>query len=269
MSQFGNGEATTLQDPVRKPRRTSDTETPTVQVQKASSTDISLPISDTFPASLCEGSQFTKVSASGKTRVRFFRLDIDQKRIFWDSRSKSKTGIIDFEAMREIRFGPEAAAAFRFQDEYANPDRFLSIIYVEQGAFKQVNLVAPNTTVCSDWATSLQSILAEAEACRRYGSVSVGGYKHLEERHLLWLKQKWRSVFKGANPKLTCAEAHALCKRLNIYLKKDAFRQKFQVRYRALDSTLRCHRIDSNIYIYTSWLILTVKGVLILRDSPV
>ncbi|KAK9765184.1 hypothetical protein K7432_006697, partial [Basidiobolus ranarum] len=95
------------------------------------------------PDSLIKGTKMLKLSPA-KRHERTFWLDPAQNRLLWDSKKRSKSAVVNMEWIKEIRVGPEAKI-FRKQFNLSSrdQDRWFSVVYVEGGKYKNLNLVSP------------------------------------------------------------------------------------------------------------------------------
>ncbi|KAH9474534.1 1-phosphatidylinositol 4,5-bisphosphate phosphodiesterase 1 [Psilocybe cubensis] len=158
------------------------------------------------PQLLQLGTPMTKVSL--KRHQKFvFRLDADLGQIVWESK---KHKIIPIENIKEIRSGDDARyyrQQFHLSQEYE--DRWLTIIYLLDGNYKTLHLIAATKDVFQLWNRTLRDLHAiRLELMRGLGNV--------EMRQALWEKHYWKGADEEQDQKLTFDEVEKLCRRLNI-----------------------------------------------------
>ncbi|KAJ7594064.1 PLC-like phosphodiesterase [Mycena floridula] len=166
-----------------------------------------VPESMTVPELLQIGTPLTKVSSTSKHKKLVFRIDPDQGQISWDSKSHK---IIPIEAIKELRCGADARydrEQFQLSPEYE--DRWITIIYILDGEYKALHLIAPTKDVYNMWQITLHKLYAIRQEL-------MAGLGNLEMRQTLWEKHYWKSSDEERDQKLEFSEVEKLCKRLNI-----------------------------------------------------
>ncbi|KAG6827962.1 hypothetical protein H0H92_009820 [Tricholoma furcatifolium] len=158
------------------------------------------------PKLLQEGIPMTKVS-SKKQRRSVFRLDPDIGQIIWEGKRQR---IIPIENIKELRSGPDARyyrEQFQLAAEYE--DRWLTIVYILDGAYKTLHLIAASRDDFRMWDTTLRRLYAIRQKL-------MSGLGNLEMRQAIWEKHYWKGADEEHVQKLVFDEVAKLCRRLNI-----------------------------------------------------
>lgn len=174
---------------------------------------------------LQKGTLMTKVSERVKKRV-VFRIDSDEGQILYKS---SKGGIIPIETIKEIRSGTDAhyyRAQFQLAEE--TEERWITVIYILDGTYKTLHMVADTRDVFKLWDTSLRRLYAI-----RQGLMSGSGNVGL--RQAVWERQYWKGADKAGDQILDFEDIERLCKRLNVNLTTAELEKLFK----AADTTNR------------------------------
>ncbi|KAG6916583.1 hypothetical protein DXG01_006232 [Tephrocybe rancida] len=160
----------------------------------------------TVPKLLQQGTQMTKVS-SKKRRPSVFRLDPDIGQIIWEGKQHR---IIPIENIKELRSGSDARyyrEQFQLAAEYE--DRWLTIVYILDGAYKTLHLIAPSRDIFRMWDTTLRRLHAIRKEL-------MSGLGNIEMRQAIWEKHYWKGADEEQDQKLMFDEVEKLCRRLNI-----------------------------------------------------
>ncbi|KAG6840525.1 hypothetical protein C0991_006163 [Blastosporella zonata] len=160
----------------------------------------------TVPKLLQQGTPMTKVSAK-KHRRCLFRLDPDIGQIIWEGK---KQRIIPLENIKELRSGADARyyrEQFQLAAEYE--DRWLTIVYILDGAYKTLHLIAASRDVFRMWDTTLRQLHAIRKEL-------MSGLGNIEMRQAIWEKHYWKGADEEQDQKLVFDEVEKLCRRLNI-----------------------------------------------------
>ncbi|KAG6836608.1 hypothetical protein H0H93_006158 [Arthromyces matolae] len=160
----------------------------------------------TVPKLLQEGTPMTKVSAK-KHRRCVFRLDPDIGQIIWEGKQQR---IIPIENIKELRSGSDARyyrEQFQLAAEYE--DRWLTIVYIIDGTYKTLHLIAASRDVFRMWDTTLRRLHAIRKEL-------MSGLGNLEMRQAIWEKHYWKDADQEQDQKLVFDEVEKLCRRLNI-----------------------------------------------------
>jgi phosphatidylinositol phospholipase C delta len=116
--------------------------------------------------------------------------------------------LVPIENIKEIRTGSDARyyrQQFQLAQEYE--DRWLTIVYILDGAYKTLHLIVATKDVFQIWNKTLRELHAIRQELMR-------GIGNIEVREALWEKQHWAG--EERDQKLTFEEIVRLCRRLNI-----------------------------------------------------
>ncbi|KAI6041537.1 PLC-like phosphodiesterase [Pisolithus marmoratus] len=170
------------------------------------------------PPLLQHGGPMTKVSP-GSQKSYIFRLDADQGQIIWESK---KLRIIPIENIKELRSGPDARYyRQQFQLALECEDRWITIIYILDGQYKTLHLIASTKDNFQLWDITLRKLYAIRQEL-------MTGLRNEEMRHALWVRQCWKSSDHQNDQKLSFEEVERLCKRLNINTSQDDLMRLFE-----------------------------------------
>ncbi|KIJ06848.1 hypothetical protein PAXINDRAFT_103205, partial [Paxillus involutus ATCC 200175] len=167
---------------------------------KASMTDVPV------PSLLQQGVPMTKVSAKSQ-KSYVFKLDADQGQIIWESK---KLRIIPIENIKELRSGSDARyyrQQFQLAQEYE--DRWITIIYMLDGQYKTLHLIASSRDSFQLWDITLKKLYAIRQEL-------MTGLGNEDIRQAVWIKQCWKSSDDQNDQKLSFDQVEKLCRRLNI-----------------------------------------------------
>ncbi|KAG0700932.1 PLC-like phosphodiesterase [Suillus ampliporus] len=211
-SEHSEQQPTTLIVP-NLPGTSSSTVPPTQRIaEKLSMTDGAVPLL------LREGVQMTKVSP-GKQKSYIFKLDPDQGQIIWQSK---KLRIIPIENIKELRFSSDARyyrQQFQLAQDYE--DRWITIIYILNGAYKTLHLISSTKDVFRMWDITLRKLYAIRQEL-------MSGLGNEEIRHAIWEKQYWSASDESRDQKLHFDEVEKLCRRLNINTSTEELKRLFK-----------------------------------------
>ena len=118
--------------------------------------------------------------------------------------------LVPIENIKEIRTGSDARyyrQQFQLAQEYE--DRWLTIVYILDGAYKTLHLIVATKDVFQIWNKTLRELHAIRQELMR-------GIGNIEVREALWEKQHWKGAGEERDQKLTFEEIVRLCRRLNI-----------------------------------------------------
>ena len=193
------------------------------------------------PALLQQGVAMTKVSAKSQ-KSYLFRLDADQGQIIWESKklrisrcifgrecvdSRSPGCLprppVPIENIKELRSGSDARyyrQQFQLAREYE--DRWITIIYMLDGQYKTLHLIASSLDSFQLWDITLRKLYA----IRQELMTSLGNE---EIRHAVWIKQCWKSAGEDHDHQLSFEQVEKLCRRLNINSSQEDLMRLFRV----------------------------------------
>ncbi|RDX52458.1 1-phosphatidylinositol-4,5-bisphosphate phosphodiesterase 1 [Lentinus brumalis] len=180
--------------------------------QTASSTDA------TIPQLLQQGVPMLKVSAKKQKRY-IFRLDPDQGQIIWESK---KLRFIPIENIKELREGQDARLyreQFQLAQEYE--DRWLTIVYVLDGGYKTLHLIAATREIFQMWNVTLRRLYTIRQQL-------MSGLGSADMRQAVWEKQFWKGADDEQDQRLDFDDVERLCRRLNINPSKEDLLRRFK-----------------------------------------
>jgi phosphatidylinositol phospholipase C delta len=190
------------------------------------------------PPLLQKGVPMTKVSAS-RQKTYVFQLDPDQGQILWESKKPKISArhkivsvcpvltdnvTVPIENIKELRSASDARyyrEQFQLAQEYE--DRWLTIIYIIEGNYKTLHLIASTKDIFQMWDITLRKLYAIRQAL-------MSGLGNVETRQAVWERQYWKGADDGKDQKLDFEETERLCKRLNVNSSTDALLRLFKVR---------------------------------------
>jgi phosphatidylinositol phospholipase C delta len=136
---------------------------------------------------------------------------------------------------------------FQLSQDYE--DRWLTIIYVLEGEYKTLHLIATSKDVFQMWDSTLRKLYAVRQEL-------MSGLGNLEMKQAVWEKQYWKGADEESDQKLDFDEVERLCKRLNISTAPEDLRRLFRVSLltvrASLDLTLRSKLIRTTTATWTS-----------------
>ncbi|KAF8478826.1 1-phosphatidylinositol-4,5-bisphosphate phosphodiesterase 1 [Gautieria morchelliformis] len=170
------------------------------------------------PVLLLHGTPLIKVSAK-KVQARLFKLDPDQGQIIWESK---KSGVIAIESIKEIRAG-EDARNYREQFKIASDteNRWMTIIYLADGKYKTLHVIALAADVFRMWFNTLKHLYALRQEL-------MSGVGNLERRQQAWERLYWKSADESGDARLAWVEVKKLCLRLNVHAPEEDLKQRFK-----------------------------------------
>ncbi|KAI0786941.1 PLC-like phosphodiesterase [Abortiporus biennis] len=170
------------------------------------------------PPLLQTGVPMSKVSAKKQKRY-IFRLDADQGHIVWESK---KLRIIPIENIKELRAGADARyyrEQFQLSHEYE--DKWLTIIYVLDGGYKTLHLIAATKDIFQMWDGTLRKL-------HEIRQKLMSGLDNAEMRQAVWEKQFWKGADEESDQKLDFDDVERMCRRLNINPSRDDLLRRFK-----------------------------------------
>ncbi|PPQ81377.1 hypothetical protein CVT25_015898 [Psilocybe cyanescens] len=203
-------------------------------LQKPASSSTSLPLTDNpfvddvqISEALLKGTMMTKISDKSEKSV-LFRIDPDEGRIFYKS---NKAGIVPIEAIKELRLG---ANARYYREQFKLPtdleERWITIIYILDGTYKTLHIVAETRDVFQMWSVALQKLYAVRQGL-------MAGLGNVDVRQTVWERQYWKGADEEGDQVLDFDDVERLCKRLNVNIAYEALQKLFK----ELDTAGRGH----------------------------
>ncbi|KAI0071890.1 PLC-like phosphodiesterase [Panus rudis PR-1116 ss-1] len=171
-----------------------------------------------IPPLLLQGVPMMKVSAKKQKRY-IFRLDPDQGQIVWESK---KLRIIPIENIKELRVGADARyyrEQFQLAQDYE--DRWLTIIYVLDGGYKTLHLIAATRDIFQMWDVTLRRLYDIRQQL-------MSGLGNFEMRQAIWEKQFWKGADEESDHKLDFDDVERMCRRLNINPSREDLLRRFK-----------------------------------------
>lgn len=176
-----------------------------------------------------------KVSGGKRKRV-VFRLIPEEGHILYKSR---KTGLgtpmnepdldvtdvtsVPIEAIKEIRTG---ANTTYYRIQFSAPEewesRWITIVYIVDGTYKTLHMVADTRDVFKLWEVSLRKLHAIRQGL-------MTGLGNVDLRQTLWERQYWKGADEEGDHRLDFDDVERLCKRLNVSLMRPQLQRMFQV----------------------------------------
>ncbi|KJA21323.1 hypothetical protein HYPSUDRAFT_67845 [Hypholoma sublateritium FD-334 SS-4] len=156
--------------------------------------------------------------ADGKKKPVVCRIDPDEGWILYKS---SKDVTVPIESIKELRLGAEGRyyrLQFKLPEEYE--DRWITIIYIVDGTYKTLHLVAETQELFQKWSSALQKLYAIRQGL-------MTGLGNVESRQLVWERQYWKGADEEGDQVLDFDDIERLCKRLNVNLTPEGLRKAF------------------------------------------
>ncbi|KAG1807342.1 PLC-like phosphodiesterase [Suillus subaureus] len=191
----------------------------------------------TVPLLLREGVHMTKISP-GKQKSYIFKLDPDQGQIIWQSKKlrismyfdlRLSSGLLTYrtiavpiENIKELRFSSDARyyrQQFQLAQDYE--DRWITIIYILNGAYKTLHLISSTKDVFRMWDITLRKLYAIRQEL-------MTGLGNEEIRRAIWEKQYWTASDESSDQKLRFDEVEKLCRRLNVNTSTEELKRLFK-----------------------------------------
>ncbi|KAG5715311.1 1-phosphatidylinositol-4,5-bisphosphate phosphodiesterase 1, partial [Termitomyces sp. T112] len=170
------------------------------------------------PEELLKGTMMTKVSEKKQKRV-LFQLDPDAGCILYKSR---KRGPVALETIKEIRSG---AAAQYYREQFKLPEgterRWLAIIYILDGAYKTLHMIADTHEIFAMWDVTVRKLVAVRQGL-------MIGLGNVDVREAIWARQYWKGADGNGDRKLSLGEVERLCWRLNARFSRPELEKMFK-----------------------------------------
>ncbi|KDR66475.1 hypothetical protein GALMADRAFT_259273 [Galerina marginata CBS 339.88] len=180
-----------------------------------------------IPEILQKGTPMTKVS-DDKQKSVIFRIDPEEGRILYKS---NKGGIVPIEAIKELRLG---ANARYYREQFKLPvemeERWITIIYILDGTYKTLHMVAESKETFEAWSGALQKLYTIRQGL-------MAGLGNVDMRQTVWERQYWKGADEEGDHVLDFDDVERLCKRLNVNMTTAEIRKLFK----ELDTQNRGH----------------------------
>ncbi|ORX89142.1 PLC-like phosphodiesterase [Basidiobolus meristosporus CBS 931.73] len=204
------------------PNMTVDSTPAPIISDSAPSNPVSHTQAKIFPPALLTPHTLLKVSANAK-HDRVFRIDPDLNRIEWNSGKKWKVPVVNIEWIKEVRTDEEAFifnALLKPNEVTLYKSRWFSIVYVEKGEYKSLNLVAASSELRNVWVNALREV-------GEYGE-KLPALDYLQVRFESWLKKIWAQADRNNDKTLDYSEVKNLFEQLNIFIPSKLLKLKFK-----------------------------------------
>lgn len=132
---------------------------------------------------------------------------------------------VPIENIKELRSASDARyyrEQFQLAQEYE--ERWLTIIYIMDGSYKTLHLIAATKDVFQMWDITLRKLYTIRQEL-------MSGLGNVEMRQAVWEKQYWKGADEGGDQRLDFEETERLCKRLNVNSSTDTLLRLFKVRF--------------------------------------
>ena len=130
---------------------------------------------------------------------------------------------VPIETIKELRSGVDARyyrEQFQLAQEYE--DKWLTIIYVMDGGYKTLHLIAATKDIFQMWDVTLRKLYEIRQQL-------MSGLGNAEMRQAVWEKQFWKGADEEADQKLDFDDVERMCRRLNINPSRDDLLRRFKV----------------------------------------
>lgn len=119
--------------------------------------------------------------------------------------------LVTIENIKEIRSGSETQY-YREQFKIAASfeERWLTIVYISDGKYKTLHLVAFTSDVFQMWNTTLRQLYELRQDL-------MSGLGNMERRQKVWEKHYWKGADQSGDQRLDFEEVEQMCRRLNIH----------------------------------------------------
>ena len=131
---------------------------------------------------------------------------------------------VPIENIKELRCGADARyyrAQFQLAQEYE--DKWLTIVYILDGGYKTLHLIAATREIFQMWDTTLRRLYAIRQEL-------MSGLGSADMRQALWEKQFWKGADEEQDQRLDFDDVERLCRRLNINPSREDLMRRFKVR---------------------------------------
>jgi phosphatidylinositol phospholipase C delta len=134
-------------------------------------------------------------------------------------------GPVPIENIKEIRSGHDAwYNRQHLQLAKKHQDLWLAIIYILDGNYKTLHLVAPDNETYQMWDHTLRALHVIRQDLMR-------GIGNGEMREALWERHYWKAADEEPDNKLIFREVERLCRKLNINSSHDELMRLFKVSF--------------------------------------
>lgn len=126
------------------------------------------------------------------------------------------------ENIKELRCGSDARyyrEQFQLAQEYE--DRWLTIVYMMDGGYKTLHLIAATRDMFQLWESTLRRLHSARQEL-------ICGIGHVEVREAVWERRLWKGGEEG-DDRLDFDDVERMCRRLGINPSRDDLKRRFKV----------------------------------------
>ena len=131
---------------------------------------------------------------------------------------------VPIENIKELREGQDARyyrEQFQLAQEYE--DKWLTIVYVLDGGYKTLHLIAATRDIFQMWDVTLRRLYTIRQEL-------MSGLSSADTRQAVWEKQFWKGADDEQDQRLDFDDVERLRRRLNINPSKEDLMRRFKVR---------------------------------------
>jgi len=142
---------------------------------------------------------------------------------FWVHSVTDRVISVPIEGIKELRIGVNARyyrQQFKLTEELE--ERWITIIYILDGAYRTLHIVADTRDIFQLWSTALQKLYAIRQGL-------MTGLGNVEMRQNVWERQYWKGADEEGDQVLDFDDIERLCKRLNVNITAAELTKLFKV----------------------------------------
>ena len=130
---------------------------------------------------------------------------------------------VPIENIKELRMGANARY-YRQQNKLPEEmeERWITIIYILDGTYKTLHIVAETRDVFELWSTALQKLYTIRQGL-------MAGLGNVEIRQNVWERQYWKGADEEGDQVLDLDDVERLCMRLNVNITTADLTKLFKV----------------------------------------
>ena len=131
---------------------------------------------------------------------------------------------VPIENIKELRCVADARyyrEQFQLAQEYE--DKWLTIVYILDGGYKTLHLIAATHEIFQMWDTTLRRLYAIRQEL-------MSGLVSADMRQAVWDKQFWKAADEEQDQQLDFADVERLCRKLSINPSREDLLRRFKVR---------------------------------------
>jgi hypothetical protein len=160
-----------------------------------------------------------------------------RSRLFCSVASSTDHDQVPIEAIKEIRTADDTNYyRIQFKQSEDLKDRWITVIYILDGTYKTLHVIAETHDSCKLWTDALCKLLTI-----RQGLVS--GFVNFSVRQGVWERQYFKGSDKSGDQVLDFEEIKHLCRRLSANLTTSELEKRFKVSSSITSSVLILHRL--------------------------